>query len=307
MGLLQCQLFQAPPAVHDRLARCAVNDSDHIPPGSTGEHVRKLQRALNRLSIGPGKENFNLDEDAIYGPATANAVKRYKGAPNRRILQPWQTTADDIVGKRTIKSLDAEMNVLEKQLALLDPFVCRTYDGVWPHDHSQCPMVNAIPEDAESGPDGRVTHIATPVNPQGTGRKICIGGAREVQYLGFEDFVPDPAKDPSYLKKWALGRPFTTRLADDSVSDICFRSTPIDKWMRQVEMPRICALGCRLTYGANDYASLKSLLPFFQSLGPIIHWAIIYEERPANAGPYWTYWAGARHTVVVQMLLHKRA
>ena len=113
MGLLKCQLFQTPQAVRDRLERCLVNDSDHITQGSTGEHVRKIQIALNRLSKGPGRENFNLKENAIHSPETAAAVKKYKDAPNRRILQPWQTSADNIVGKRTIKSLDDEMEILE--------------------------------------------------------------------------------------------------------------------------------------------------------------------------------------------------
>jgi peptidoglycan hydrolase-like protein with peptidoglycan-binding domain len=88
MGLLICQLFQTPPEVLDRLERCLLNDVDHITPGSSGEHVRKVQTALNLLSQGRGRENFNLKEDGIYGPKTAAAVKKYKDAPNRRILQP---------------------------------------------------------------------------------------------------------------------------------------------------------------------------------------------------------------------------
>jgi peptidoglycan hydrolase-like protein with peptidoglycan-binding domain len=127
MGLLLCQLFQPPPEVLDRLERCLLNDSDHIAPGSMGEHVRKIQIALNRLSEGPGGENFDLKEDGIYGPKTAAAVQAFKNAPRRRILQPFQTSADNIVGKKTMKSLDDEMDILENEAPWrADPFVSLT-------------------------------------------------------------------------------------------------------------------------------------------------------------------------------------
>jgi len=42
MGLLKCLLFQTPEAVRDRLEQCALNDSDHITPGSRGDHVKKI-------------------------------------------------------------------------------------------------------------------------------------------------------------------------------------------------------------------------------------------------------------------------
>ena len=128
MGLLVCKLFTEPQEVPE-LERCLVSDPDHITQGSQGDHVTKIQIALNRLSKGPGRENFNLKEDGIYGPKTAAAVKAYKNAPQRRILQSFQTTADDIVGKRTIKSLDDEMDILENELPVADRFVSTTVEG----------------------------------------------------------------------------------------------------------------------------------------------------------------------------------
>lgn len=178
--------------------------------------------------------------------------------------------------------------------------VSRTHEG-WPHDHSSCPLAKNITGDPTHGPEGRITHIATPVNPRRIGRMISIGGMREVQYLGFEDFVPDPKKDPSMPPQWVHGRPFTTTIKDKSVSDICFRSVPIDKYMREVELPRICAVGCRLTYAANSWSKFVHYLPYFRSLGPIIHHEIIYNSEPPFQG-----WIRASHVAVVNMLLHSR-
>lgn len=86
-----------------RLEACLVSDPAHVIPGSRGSHVMKIQIALNQLT------GARLAVDGIYGPRTAKAVTDYKNDASRRILQPWQTTADDIVGKRTIASLDAEL------------------------------------------------------------------------------------------------------------------------------------------------------------------------------------------------------
>lgn len=60
------------------LERCAIDDSGHIAVGSHGDHVKKIQTALNKLSAGHGRENFALKRDGWYGPKTAAAVKAYK-------------------------------------------------------------------------------------------------------------------------------------------------------------------------------------------------------------------------------------
>jgi peptidoglycan hydrolase-like protein with peptidoglycan-binding domain len=101
---LESKLFRGDP----RLEACLISDPAHITPGSRGEHVAKIQLALNTL------DNAGLKFDGIYGPATAQAVMNYKNDPSRRILQPFQTTADNIVGKRSIASLDREMLASER-------------------------------------------------------------------------------------------------------------------------------------------------------------------------------------------------
>jgi hypothetical protein len=99
---LVSQLFRGDPVFE----RCLVEDQAHITPGSRGAHVNKIQTAL-----------FTLDgyvvvprevQSQTYGTSTANGVlayKRKRGIINRN----YQAQADDIVGKMTIASIDAEM------------------------------------------------------------------------------------------------------------------------------------------------------------------------------------------------------
>lgn len=88
-----------------KLEAAAVNDAAHILQGARGEHVRKIQAALNLLN------GAALAPDASYGPKTAAAVRAYK--QKRRIINfSYQTLPDDIVGKMTIAAMDAEMRTL---------------------------------------------------------------------------------------------------------------------------------------------------------------------------------------------------
>lgn len=85
-----------------KLEAAAVSDPAHITPGSRGDHVKKIQSALNLL------ENAGLGTDGIYGQGTAAAVFSYKR--KRKIInRAYQTEADNIVGKMTIASLDREV------------------------------------------------------------------------------------------------------------------------------------------------------------------------------------------------------
>ena len=108
---------------------------------------------------------------------------------------------------------------------------------------------------------------STPPSP--FGRKVNIGGKFETKYLGFQDFVPDPKEDKAMPPSFVNGRPFTNLIQDHTVSDICFRSTPIDKFMREKEIPRICRFGARLTFVSNS-GTVAGLLPFFATIGVII-------------------------------------
>ena len=70
--VLRSQLFRGDP----KLEAAAVSDPAHITPGATGEHVRKIQRALIRL------DSAAIAPDGVYGPATAAAVLAYKQKRN---------------------------------------------------------------------------------------------------------------------------------------------------------------------------------------------------------------------------------
>lgn len=95
---LQSKLFKD----NSKLEAAATSDSAHVTRGSKGEHVRKIQLALIEL------DGADIDADGSYGPATAAAVLAYKNM--RKIInRAYQKTADDIVGKMTMVSLDDEM------------------------------------------------------------------------------------------------------------------------------------------------------------------------------------------------------
>src|SRR6185295_16020647 len=91
---------------------CLVDNAAHLTPGTQGEAVARIQFALFSL------DTLEIDRTELvtqtYGPSTAAAVLSYK--TKRHIInRSYQTTPDNIVGKMTIASLDAEM--LERQLS----------------------------------------------------------------------------------------------------------------------------------------------------------------------------------------------
>jgi hypothetical protein len=266
MGLTS-QLFTSP-SLDAKLEACLINDSAHIALGNRGDHVKKIQTALNRLSAGLGRENFNLKVDGVFGPKTAAAVKAFKNSPSRKILQSWQKSADDSVGKRTIKCLDDEMDILENEFPVFSGLVSPTNRGA-PHNHARCPTP---PRVTGSLVDGHASHQGTPINPKGLGRKINIYGEGETDYLGFEDFATEP--------QFAQGRPLTLRLPDHSVSDICIRSAPISQ-VTQKEIKRLARPaslgGCRFTYASNQitFSPPKTLI---LSLGLVIQQARLSVE-----------------------------
>ncbi len=273
MGLLKCRLFLTPLEVRSRLERCLLKDSDHVVQGNRGEHVRKIQAALNRLSAGRGRENFKLKEDAIYGPKTAAAVKAYKNAPSRKILGPGQKTADDIVGKRTIKSLDDEMDILENEVPSGSLFVSLTVLGT-PHDHgSECPLSGF----AKPGSEGRTHHSATPINPIGTGSMINIGGEDETKYLGFKDFSTRSGVTGGPPIGSPVGRPFTEAEPARSASDICLRDSPLTAEIRK-EISRLARPGCRLTVAQNNIEATNGNRQFLLSLGTMLEDVFIFSD-----------------------------
>ncbi len=261
---LVSRLFTDPP--NPELDACLVEDAAHIVPGARGDHVACIQIALSLLSDG----DVFLVIDGKYGEATATAVFEYKDA--RDILGPGQTTPDNIVGKRTLRSLDDEMSVLEEQSVATDDFVSTTVLGA-PHDHSTCPLSGF----SAPGSGGRVNHFGLPVNPL-PGRSINIGGEHETDYLGFEDFVTGPG---------LIGppRPFTTTLSDHSVQNICLRDSPISMngstSAGRDEIRRIAAPGCRLTF-CGDVAQFR---PELVSLGTVERHFVMADPRFNTSTP----------------------
>ncbi|WP_395664902.1 hypothetical protein [Methylocella sp.] len=260
MGLMS-NLFRGDP----KLEACLVSDPAHVFQGAQGAHVGKIQQAL--VTLGAGFIGGGELGPMRYGLATARTVVAFKA--KRGILQPWQSVPDDIVGKKTIAALDAEIAALENRPApppspfVITPLVSMTPYG-WPHNHKTCP-----PEVGQGEPvDGRVNHIATPTNPKATGRMLNLGGEGETRYLGFIDvvfyFVPESA--------WR-GRPLITSIPDRSVSDMCSRSAPLSHHGSRekafAEMRRVAMPGCRVTY-SNSEAAYAGMRPHLLQLGRLV-------------------------------------
>jgi hypothetical protein len=99
---LKSRTFAGDPA----LEACLVQDRAHLTRGTRGDHVAKVQAVVMFL------DESTIDDAEIqsktYGPSTAAAVLAYKR--KRKIINPsYQTQADEIVGKMTIKALDDEL------------------------------------------------------------------------------------------------------------------------------------------------------------------------------------------------------
>jgi peptidoglycan hydrolase-like protein with peptidoglycan-binding domain len=93
---LRSQLFRG----DGQLEAAAVSDPAHILPGASGPHVARIQQALIQL------DGAAISQDSAYGPATAAAVGAFK--QKRQILN-FEGKIDNIVGRKTIAALDAEM------------------------------------------------------------------------------------------------------------------------------------------------------------------------------------------------------
>lgn len=99
---LRSRTFSGEPALEAALVR----DNAHIVRGARGEHVARIQAVvmfLDGSTIDPAEIKAKL-----YGPSTARAVQDYKRARNI-VNHSYQNSADDIVGKMTIKALDDEL------------------------------------------------------------------------------------------------------------------------------------------------------------------------------------------------------
>jgi hypothetical protein len=100
-----------------KLQTCLIQDAAHVTPGSVGDHVSKLQRALVLL------DDVRIERSELltkkYGPSTAKAVLGYK--QRRQIInRSYQNQEDNIVGKMTIAALDKELILMEQGARVRD-------------------------------------------------------------------------------------------------------------------------------------------------------------------------------------------
>src|SRR5215469_7946965 len=132
-----------------KLEACLVNDAAHVPPGSAGEHVGKIQTAVAAIDAATIVDSEL--SGGKYGPSTTAAVLAFKTKRNI-INRRYESSVDPIVGKMTIAALDREMLALENA-----PVTCRLTDP--------CPCDVAVP--------GRSRHLlfafAMPAGRTGTG------------------------------------------------------------------------------------------------------------------------------------------
>jgi len=98
-----------------RLLAALNHGASHILPGSSGEHVNKIQAALLFLEDPPIDITNQELQAAHYGATTTAGVLRCKTAHNI-INTAYQRRADNIVGKMTVRALD-------------DALVAKHYDG----------------------------------------------------------------------------------------------------------------------------------------------------------------------------------
>lgn len=105
--MLSSNLFRGDPLLQD----CARLDSAHVTLGTRGNHVSRIHTALlilEGVSV-PVAELWAKE----YGKSTAAAILKYK--TKRHIVNTsYQSVPDNIVGKMTITSLDAELSKIEK-------------------------------------------------------------------------------------------------------------------------------------------------------------------------------------------------
>ena len=95
---LKSKLF----AGNARLEAAASLDAQHIKFGDRGDHVRKIQLALNMI------DSCGLTTDGIFGPSMQNSVLLFKRARNI-VGRGFQASPDAIVGVLTITALDDEL------------------------------------------------------------------------------------------------------------------------------------------------------------------------------------------------------
>lgn len=112
MAELTSTLFtQGDPAVVKKLEDCATGRpsevASHFTTGQSGEHIRRVQQALKNVQdLEPQLGIPAFEVNGTYDQAFAKAVAHYK---ERRGILNYANKIDDIVGIKTIRSLDKDV------------------------------------------------------------------------------------------------------------------------------------------------------------------------------------------------------
>jgi hypothetical protein len=187
--ILQSILFRG----DQSLQAAAVSDQAHICRGAKGDHVAKIQAALNIL------DEAALKVDGDYGPKTARAVLSYKTKRNI-INRSYQQSADDIVGRMTIAALDRELTALK-------PLEIRDLGGRPAYDHAQKTFralagFTSVSKAKSVNSPGGAGNVGTPnlVLPMSFVRHDpnTVTRVRVTQTAGFAAAVCENHPDPSY-------------------------------------------------------------------------------------------------------------
>jgi hypothetical protein len=111
MGVLTSNLFtNADPETVDRLENCATGRPNevqsHFTLNQSGEHIRRVQEALKSVQeSNPGLGIPGFSVNGVYDLSFANAIRVYK---TKRNIKNFADKIDDIVGVKTLRSLDQE-------------------------------------------------------------------------------------------------------------------------------------------------------------------------------------------------------
>jgi hypothetical protein len=111
MGVLNSKLFtDGDQATVKKLEDCATGQPNeaqsHFTIGQSGEHIKKVQEALKSVQEGnPGLGIPEFSVNGVYDQRFANAIRIYK---TKRDIRNFANKIDDIVGVKTIRSLDKE-------------------------------------------------------------------------------------------------------------------------------------------------------------------------------------------------------
>ena len=111
MGVLRSKLFtEGDAGTVKKLEDCATGRPNevlsHFARGQKGEHIRKVQQALQNVQRSRPELGIPaFDVDGVYSPQFAKAIAVYKA---KKDIRNYANKIDDIVGIKTIRSLDSD-------------------------------------------------------------------------------------------------------------------------------------------------------------------------------------------------------